>query len=422
MSLLLLGDVHYYWTKDDKSLDQKDARVKSLASNQITDLQRVIRDIADRFDSPTKLLAPSAMLICGDLACLGNRREYVESVRVLVEALNLSGRDADTIHVVPGNHDIHRKDCTAKTKMNPKKFAPLREAWATKYEDILAIDEVRKSQIESDNCTLNLYSLNSCVGCGEWRMFPPTIQKEMEAVVEKCRTSDRKIGFELEGERLDTPMFELEHIEELKSHIFASSHEHVPVILAHHNLLPQELPRLEMYTELINSGQFRSSLVRCNRPIVYCHGHIHTDPIEIISDGKLDSSQLICVSAPQLVEGYNELQFHFSSEGDPMGMTVACYRVASNGLVELSVEHRITFVNSGSFLNEKTHRLRDLLTDELGRFRELKKTYDESSASTSETTEAEFADILLEAEWKGIAEIENKRLSSKNWNIRRRAR
>ncbi|SMP79539.1 hypothetical protein SAMN06265222_1335 [Neorhodopirellula lusitana] len=360
------------------------------------------------------------MLICGDLACRGNKREYVETVGFLVDALNLSSKQAGTIHVVPGNHDVDRRSCTAKKRLNPKKFDPLREAWTKKYEDVLATNRVRGTALRSGKCELNLYSMNSCIGCGEWRMFPDALRTEMEAVVQKCRDTGGNVGFELEGERLDTPMFDLEHIRKLRSDIDDTALESVPIVLAHHNLLPQELMRVEIYTELINSGQFRTSLVRCNRPVIYCHGHIHTDPIEIISDARLESSQLICVSAPQLVEGFNELQFHFSKDDHPLGLSVLLHRLEPNGLVTVTDELRIAFTNRGMFVSEDTTRLRDSFESDQSRFRKLKSEYDSKLASP--TTDVEFADILLEAEWHGLVDLEHKASIPSNWIVRRKMR
>ena len=54
------------------------------------------------------------------------------------------------------------------------------------------------------------------------------------------------------------------------------------VIVAHHNLLPQRLPRLAPYTELVNGGALRASLGELGKPVLYLHGHIHEDPIEIL--------------------------------------------------------------------------------------------------------------------------------------------
>jgi hypothetical protein len=103
------------------------------------------------------------------------------------------------------------------------------------------------------------------------------------------------------------------------------------LVVAHHNLLPQRRPRIAQYTELINSGALRASLSELDRPIVYLHGHIHTDPVETVIAPK--SSPLICVSAPPAEGGFNVLDFTFTRSGMPLSCKITPWRFDQSGIL-----------------------------------------------------------------------------------------
>jgi hypothetical protein len=249
-------------------------------------------------------------------------------------------------------------------------------------------------------------------------MLPENIREELSEVLTALRNRDPKAAFAIEGQQLDTPMFDNDDIEELHSQIKSLDSHIIPVVLAHHNLLPQQLLRVELYTELINSGQLRSALSSIGRPIVYCHGHIHKDPIESISDGSVRNSQLICVSAPLLEDGFNELKFYFSRTNAPLGLEVIGYRLDTNGTICDSSRRRIPFVNRAKFLTSELECLRGCLTGDRMRFGELQKTM--GSANSIGVDDANLAELLHEAEWLGMLEIDNMNEKPQYWIVRRR--
>ena len=415
ISVLQIGDVHFPDSKDKRLQDLKDKSMDALVANAtphtLTKVVRALAKIISREPTP-------ALLLCGDLTTAGNLPYYSDCVRYLVEVLRLNSADKNNVHVVPGNHDVSRELCMDKGALNRQKFAPLQSAWKENYNDVIVTRGVRGSDVSDSSRSVRIMSLNSCVGCGEWRMLPENIRNELGEVLASLRSKDPKAAFAIEGEQLDTPMFDNDDIGELHSQIKSLDSHAIPVVLAHHNLLPQQLLRVELYTELINSGQLRSALSSIGRPIVYCHGHIHTDPIETIIDGTVRNSQLICVSAPLLESGFNELKFYFSRTNAPIGLEVIGHRLDTNGTIRDSIRHRIPFANRTTFLTGELERLHERLTRDRVRFSELQNTM--NLANPGRVDAANLVELLHEAEWLGMLEIDNMIEKPEYWVIRRR--
>ncbi len=257
ISVLQLGDIHYPQSKDLRPVDLKDTAVPSLSMplspKKLTKVARAISTFAEA--NP-----PAAILLCGDLTTKGDTDEYRECVAYLIKFLNLTAKSKDGVHVVPGNHDVDRRLCTNRTSLNLCKFLPLQEVWRTAYEDVLVTTGVRETLHSASHGSIDILSLNSCVGCEEWRLLPEHIRDQLSDAIKDLRIRDPVAADEIEAEQLDTPMIDQDDIEMLNRSIRALDPDVVPLILAHHNLLPQELQRIAIYTELINSGPFRTTL------------------------------------------------------------------------------------------------------------------------------------------------------------------
>lgn len=415
ISVLQIGDVHYPDHKEMLLADLKDQDAPALIEGTSPKvLLKVVRAIANRNSMQTF----SAVLMCGDLTTAGNCEEYQECVNYLVKALSLRECNKDGIHVVPGNHDVDRALCTSRDSLNLKKFDPISAAWAAAFDDVIVTRGFRQSCVSDGPRQLKLFSLNSCMGCGEWRMLPEEIRDELASAIEKLRTKDPKAAFRVEGQQLDTPMFAHDDIELLHQKINQLALDQIPVVLAHHNLLPQQMLRIELYTELINSGQFRTTLTNFGRPVIYCHGHIHNDPIETIGDSKKPGSQLICVSAPLLAAGFNELLFYFSRDNAPLGLEVVFHRMSENGNVGEAGRHRIPFANQKGFVSPDLENLKECLKKDRIRLLELKTSFE--MQTSSKMNQPTFAELLKEAEWLGMIEIEHRTIKPEFWIIRRR--
>ena len=162
-------------------------------------------------------------------------------------------------------------------------------------------------------------------------------------------------------EDIDTPIFTEDDIDEVIEHIESAEKQYLPIILTHHNLLPQKRPRIAMYTELINSGYFRERLENLNRTIIYLHGHVHDNPIEIIQSGKHKHAKIICISAPLLFPntefeskkfGFNGINIIFGTHGIPLGCKITRYRISEG--VDKKEEERIRFISPPDSFNFAT--------------------------------------------------------------------
>lgn len=114
------------------------------------------------------------------------------------------------------------------------------------------------------------------------------------------------------------------------------------VIAAHHNLLPQRLTRLAPYTELVNSGTLRASLMAAGRPVIYLHGHIHEDPIEIMA---MPAGQaVISISAPAAEDGFNLLEFNFTRSGLPLSCHINPWRFNAAGILHRAPASTVSLI------------------------------------------------------------------------------
>lgn len=425
ISILQIGDVHYPENVGKALADIKDPSIPSI-TNQAAPipLQVVFRSLAHAIEKSK----PSAVLVCGDLTSWGQISDYNACVNYLIDNLSLRTMGNSAIHIVPGNHDVNRTLCTGQEKINTQKFDPLLKAWDSFTPSVITTEGVRNEAVTANGCNLQIFSMNSCMGCGEWHLLPeqlrellnnlpPALLEKLKEQIEESRKRDPKKAFNLEGDRIDTPMFKHEDIAELNQHLHDAPLASLPIILAHHNLLPQELARIELYTELINSGAFRSSVASIGRPIVYCHGHIHADPVEIVTDATNPGSQLICISAPEVKDGFNELAIHFSNDGKPLGLEIMMHRMRSGGTISIQDKHRVHFTNRKGFLTEEMEQIQICLKKEPEKFANVKKRFDD--LTKTKVQKPTFARLIQEATWFGIAKIENEQPDPKYWQIRR---
>ncbi len=119
------------------------------------------------------------------------------------------------------------------------------------------------------------------------------------------------------------------------AHLAGGAARLISIVLSHHNLLPQAIPRVALYAELLNAGVARSRLLGLHKTILYCHGHIHDDPIEVLTDPQNPGSQVILISAPTLSRGFNTITTEFGRKGFPLGCIITAHRLRKrDGSVE----------------------------------------------------------------------------------------
>jgi hypothetical protein len=175
--------------------------------------------------------------------------------------------------------------------------------------------------------------MNSCWGCGEEEYIPELFRKPIAQAIEvTLKGADQAKAIQLYYDRqLDTPAIAIDALSSVVSGIGSSSLSVLPVVVAHHNLLPQRTPRLAPYTELVNSGAFRLSLEDLGRPVVYLHGHIHDEPMEVLHPPK--GAPLVLVSAPEILAGFNIIELVFTPAGLPLACHIKPWRFDGSGVL-----------------------------------------------------------------------------------------
>jgi len=279
---------------------------------------------------------------------------------------------------------------------------------------ILAPDDVRHSEIVNGAVGLDVFSLNSCVGCGEYRdrVFDAALEDDLTV---RAAGGD-KIARDTLFEQMDAPAFFIDHVSGVSASVRGMSATRVPVVLAHHNVLPQFQPRLQIYAEMVNSGMARAQLAGCGRPVLYLHGHIHDDPIEVIEQHHPNRGRLIMVSAPQVQYGFNVITISFGQLDLPLGTTITPWRYA-HGEVRAEAPVKISLRRPDQENHEAIADILRVMTRAgQTRYSGFLKLFREEFGDSR--TEDEIGEALVEADWAGLLKIDNLDEDRPQWTIR----
>lgn len=423
LKVIQLGDVHFPDHRDSLIGDLKDdtvpaTLVKAVAPNRLELVMRKIAEIADD-------ASVCGLLICGDLTTKGDLDAYglcVEYLHKAVEVGNSAKWHGDSLHVVPGNHDVKRELCDPKGVDLSGKFDPLVTSWdKCGRTAILPIDDIRSTVIRPNGHSLALFSMNSCLGSGELRRVPNKLCGQiLDALKPHFKSDPPADALANLGEQLDTPAFVDDHVRSLVSAIAALGDASLPIVLAHHNALSQAVPRLEIYTELLNGGLFRAQLASCARPIIYCHGHIHADPIEQLTDHRYPASKILFVSAPEVVDGFNVIEIEFARNDLPVGCKIHQYRMTLHGSFDNDASVSVSLASPdmvARFDDDKFRALLKVCDSDLRRFEEL-RTRLKGELGTLPHKDT-VRDLIAEAEWLGLVQVHNRPLPYRHWMVRR---
>jgi Icc-related predicted phosphoesterase len=413
--ILQIGDMHFPAAQTSRrNIDDKDNRFSS-------DLKGIISS------SPIKLVMQKcyelmevgkvqALVLMGDLTDRGNLDGYQSAVRFLVEALQVgTGRKHEKTPciIVPGNHDINRDLASSPSLID--KFTPLNTCLSKQGLAPFPIDGLLKTKIPGYDTFLDLISLNSCWGCGVKEIIPEPFRTEIYAAVDAvARKSDAGLLAYYERQ-LDSPAFSDQTVQKTLDALADEAGGQLPILIAHHNLLPQRITRLAPYTELINSGAIRSALLEANRPCLYLHGHIHDDPIEVM---KIPGGQnLISICAPELERGFNVIDLAFSASGFPLSCTVEQWRFNRSGHLQKAKSQRVSLL-TGRRRAELT-ATGEILAHVLSKKMVYLTDLEEFARSKSPPLEREG--LLEELEMlsaEDLVTIENERMGPAHWIVR----
>jgi hypothetical protein len=326
-------------------------------------------------------------------------------------------------HAVPGNHDVDRTlAAAAPAGQLFEKFRPLTEAWADEGLAILATDAVRSTRITDGPCSVDAYGLNSCIGCGERRDVPAQFKEDLLQALKDAGSSPGEAASALDAivaahaEVVDAPAYAEEHINTVYDSIRASPNA-LAVVIAHHNLLQQAQPRFDLYTDLMNAGMARSRLGSLEVPVLYLHGHIHSDPVEYVAQLAPDKGQIICISAPEFRDGFNQVDVAFSETGAPIGCVVRRYRVRLHGGTYEEPPVRIVFRTYESSVSSLAVDIAVML---LGHpeCSSLTEVQESLLQDHGELEVDQIADAIEEVEWLGLVEVLNRERRVHNWKLR----
>ena len=416
-----VGDIHYPDTSSTALLDYKDGSFPEAIASQAAPipLQSVFRDVIRQIQDGV-----NGILLHGDLTSKGDLSSYINCVDLIKRIIFLENNEnlngAIKLHVVPGNHDVNRSLSVNSEGNFFKKFLPLKECWDNISPDIFCIDKPLITDFPVGNSfKLSLISLNSCIGCGEKRFLPSQIADKLVSIFNNySREVGKDNAWELLSEDLDTPAFSNDDIDRICNYLNDNNID-IAIVSSHHNILPQALTRISLYSEVINAGLVRSRLSRISMPVIYCHGHIHDKPIELVKSSRRDCAPLICVAAPKADEGYNLINIFIGNNNRALGVFIVNYKIQRDGMVEMDKEYRIPFYSPMHFNFYGDKRIVNLLSSlnsEYKRVPEIIKSLRLKGINWQPNT---IFNLISEAEWFGIVDVIDGDQEFQFWQIRK---
>lgn len=338
LRILQIGDLHYD-PNSPSFLDDKDSAFSRdlssmIATSPVEDSLRSIITNAEKKNC-------DAIVVMGDIGDKGKKDLYRAGVHFLLDAMTENPILKQKIVVLPGNHDVNRDDALIGIT---EKFEHIARTLAEVGLTSVEIQKPTVKPLRQDNCQALLFALNSCIGCGERRFLPERIGDKIQTLItDALKVSSAPVPgphhfpdmLTQYYEQLDTPALDATAMDNLFSQAAEATTEEAPVIVvaSHHNLLPQAQPRIAPYSELVNGGQFRNHLLQLNRPVIYLHGHTHSETVEIIQQPTHPHSMVLCISAPLVSRGYNIIEILFNSDGAAFGCRIVRYRISDGGKV-----------------------------------------------------------------------------------------
>ena len=243
-SILHVGDIHLPSSaKSAESVDHKDSRfppdLKALISSRR--LKKAFEKIFDILSSDDI----SAILFMGDLTDYGDAAAYSACASYIANSLQIGSKgifEKLPVGIVSGNHDIDR--LLAKSSPSTAKFAPLLSALSSAGLPPIPIEKPHWINLRAGEIATSIALMNSCWGCGSAEYIPLEFRDDVQAAIENAisrGTSGREVQAYYERQ-FDTPAFSDESIQRLLADTQSNP---CPLFLvaAHHNILPQRMPR-----------------------------------------------------------------------------------------------------------------------------------------------------------------------------------
>ena len=342
ITFLQIGDVHYPdWTSELYQTDDKDRKVSASIKFGITHnpFRRVLTKIVELSSKPHM----NGVVLMGDFTSKGDKKKLASALNHFSWLCKEERERLARPHLmaVPGNHDVNKDDAVELGQTG--KFQYLNEVAEECLWHPMPVDEIVHIPIEFENATANFLLVNTTLGSWEKYLLPPSIEEGVDDSNKKTSVGDpAKLSLEMAGiseaqvngenyyDQLDTPYVSSKSTLGITKFFENIERKDAVIVVGHHNILPQIQPRLSPYSEMLNAGFFRKSLLEQEFPMLYLHGHVHHDVIEIIQNPRLSSSKIYSIGAPDITQGFNEVSLFYDRDGRPTGFRVLPWRFSKD--------------------------------------------------------------------------------------------
>jgi hypothetical protein len=161
----------------------------------------------------------------------------------------------------------------------------------------------------------------------------------------------------------------------------------------------------------VNSGALRAALEELERPVVYLHGHIHQDPVEILRVP--NGMPLVSISAPEISSGFNMIELVFTRDGIPASCRIVKWRFDGAGFLKSEAPATISLIGYRRMSTDiSLPKLFQVILDAKQLYWSQLVT-DASFYSDHIKLEEDLELLLAE----NLIKIENHNMSSKHWII-----
>lgn len=386
--ILQIGDIHLpEWKASETPLDLKDSEFSSeIAKNLV---QERLRNILKRVHQIASSGTIDCVAVMGDYTSYGKTAHISPAVEIIDTLVKSADGKSLPVVGVPGNHDVDKIE--AATLGDSGKFKSVKEAFEKFGWAKVPVDDCVRHDVSFGPDKLAMLLINTSIGSWSKHMMPNLLAEEftdekleaapipmitdtsmdaMPASIEES-VSDEKNRSDQLFKQLDTPYLSKRALSSLSNEL-GQIDDRTAIVIGHHNLLPQKIPRILPYGEMLNGGTFRKFFHDANKNIVYLHGHIHDDPIECISEPRSVISgagkyKIISVSAPKLSEGFNEVSLFFDNSNEIFLLRITKYRPNSLNLVgnfnDQETIHIPLVQNFGDLITGKSRKIWQVIKD-----------------------------------------------------------
>ena len=408
-----VGDIHYSDDENFRSpVDSKDPGFPAAVRDSIgtAPLQAVFRGLSHVLEVGDIDL----ITFMGDFTTRGDKIALGECARYIrgLFADPWPEHSSPDCKLIIGNHDVDRRiDPSTDTRFDEIN-AVLVDAGFKAASIIAPCETVLRGEGSAE---VRVFGINSCRGCGQLRLLGSILEKHAGPAIRKLiEEGGSEADLDELYEQIDTPAIDEQTLNLLCSALSQLGETALPIICAHHNLLPQAMPRIAPYSELINGGAVRTALLNLDRPLLYLHGHLHTDPIEVVRVPGRSKSAIISISAPLFRDGYNVIEIAFNQEAVPLGCRVIAHRLDGSHC-RIASSNIVPAWTASEGLRLATIRARELM-----RILEPDTVVHRGDLHAKLAwPDDELDDALTELRWIGAVDIPNHDRPSTHWRVAR---